>query len=238
MELGEINDSDNLTSLEHTVSLENLEDGTIYYVQAFSNTEEENAYSALYAFATQSTSSGKIRLCFNNSIDTNVATIENAQFSGVYTNDSIKAYIDKAMHTLDVAVYNHSDAMITTAINDAYDRGVRVRYITCESTATMALGSLNDNIPVLERPEVMGIMHNKFIIIDADVADSTWVLSGSTNWTSEQIFNDPNHIIMVQDQSVARTYELEFNEMWGSDGDEPDAANAKFGSDKSNNIYC
>ena len=78
-------------------------------------------------------------------------------------------------------------------------------------------------------------MHNKFIVIDADVADSTWVLSGSTNWTSEQIFNDPNHIIMVQDQSVARTYELEFNEMWGSDGDEPDAANAKFGSDKSNN---
>ena len=76
LELGEINDSDNLTSLEHTVSLENLEDGTIYYVQAFSNTEEENAYSALYAFATQSTSSGKIRLCFNNSIDTNVATIE------------------------------------------------------------------------------------------------------------------------------------------------------------------
>ena len=125
--------------------------------------------------------------------------------------------------------------MITTAINDAYDRGVRVRYITCESTATMALVSLNDNIPVLERPEVIGIMHNKFIIIDADVADSTWVLSGSTNWTSEQIFNDPNHIIMVQDQSVARTYELEFNEMWGSDGDEPDAANAKFGSDKSNN---
>jgi phosphatidylserine/phosphatidylglycerophosphate/cardiolipin synthase-like enzyme len=81
----------------------------------------------------------------------------------------------------------------------------------------------------------MGIMHNKFIVIDADIADSTWVLSGSTNWTSEQIFNDPNHIIMVQDQSVARTYELEFNEMWGSNGDEPDEANAKFGSDKSNN---
>ena len=167
LELGEINDPDNLTSLEHTISLENLEAGTIYYIQAFSNTEEENAYSALYAFATQSTSSGKIRLCFNNSVDTNVATIENAQSSGVYTNDSIKAYIDKAMHTLDVAVYNHSDAMITSAINDAYERGVRVRYITCESTATMALGSLNDNIPVLERPEVMGIMHNKFIIVDA-----------------------------------------------------------------------
>ena len=204
-------------------------------MQAFSNTDDENAYSALYAFATQSTSSGKIRLCFNNSVDTSVATIENAQFSGVYTNDTIKAYIDKAMHTLDVAVYNHSDALITSAINDAYDRGVRVRYITCASTTTTALGSLNDNIPVLQRPEVMGIMHNKFIVIDANISDSSWVLSGSTNWTSEQIFNDPNHIIMVQDQSVARSYELEFNEMWGSDGDEPDAANAKFGSNKSNN---
>ena len=235
LELGEINDLDNQTSLEHSISLENLEAGTIYYVQAFSNTQEEIGYSALYTFATQSTSSGKIRLCFNNSVDTSVATIENAQFSGVYTNDSIKSYIDKAMNSLDIAVYNHSDAMITSAINDAYERGVRVRYITCESTATMALGSLNNNIPVLERPEGMGIMHNKFIIIDADIVDSSWVLSGSTNWTSEQIFNDPNHIIMVQDQSVARAYELEFNEMWGSDGNDPDANNSKFGNDKSNN---
>ena len=66
----------------------------------------------VYAFATQSTSSGEIRLCFNNPVDTTVATIENAQFSGVYTNDSIKAYIDKAKHTFDIAVYNHSDNMI------------------------------------------------------------------------------------------------------------------------------
>ena len=59
-----------------------------------------STHSAVYAFATQSTSSGEIRVCFNNPVDTTVATIENAQFSGVYTNDSIKAYIDKAMHTL------------------------------------------------------------------------------------------------------------------------------------------
>ena len=235
MEMGEINDEDNQTSLGHSISIENLEAGTIYYVQAFSNTETDTAFSAVYAFATQSTSSGEIRVCFNNPVDISVATIENAQYSGVYTNDSIKAYIDKADSTLDIAVYNHSDAMITSAINDAYERGVTIRYITCESTTTAALGSLNSNIPRIERPEVMGIMHNKFIVIDADVADSAWVLSGSTNWTSDQIFNDPNHIIMVQDQSVARAYELEFNEMWGSDGDEPNATNAKFGSEKSDN---
>tara|TARA_B100001059_G_scaffold12002_2_gene9661 strand:+ start:9185 stop:11461 length:2277 start_codon:yes stop_codon:yes gene_type:complete len=234
LELGTVN-SDSGYVFNHAISLDNLEAGSIYYVQALSYEGSDSAYSAVFAFATQSTSSGKIRVCFNNPVDTTVATIENAQFSGVFTNDSIKAYIDKADSTLDIAVYNHSDNMIANAINDAYERGVRVRYITCESTTTAALGTLNSNIPRIERPEGMGIMHNKFIVIDADVADSAWVLSGSTNWTSSQIFDDPNHIIMVQDQSVARTYELEFNEMWGSDGNEPYDENAKFGSNKTNN---
>ena len=234
LELGVVY-SDSFAVQNHAISLDNLEAGSIYYVQSLAHEGSDSAYSAVYAFATQSTSSGEIRVCFNNPVDTTVATIENAQFSGVFTNDSIKAYIDKADSTLDIAVYNHSDNMITNAINDAYERGVRVRYITCESTTTAALGSLNSNIPWIERPEGMGIMHNKFIVIDADVADSAWVLSGSTNWTSSQIFDDPNHIIMVQDQSVARTYELEFNEMWGSDGYEPNDENAKFGSNKTNN---
>ncbi|MDB2362620.1 phospholipase D-like domain-containing protein [Flavobacteriales bacterium] len=234
LELGTVY-SDSGYVQNHAISLDNLEAGSIYYVQALSSEGPDSAYSAVFAFATQSTSSGEIRVCFNNPVDISVATIENAQYSGVYTNDSIKAYIDKADSTLDIAVYNHSDAMITSAINDAYERGVRVRYITCESTTTAALGSLNSDIPWIERPEGMGIMHNKFIVIDADVADNAWVLSGSTNWTSSQIFDDPNHIIMVQDQSVARAYELEFNEMWGSDGDEPDDENAKFGSNKTNN---
>ena len=234
-ELGVVYSDSSLVVQNHAITLDNLEAGSIYYVQALAHEGPDSTYSAVYAFATQSTSSGEIRVCFNNPVDTTVATIENAQFSGVYTNDSIKAYIDKAMHTLDVAVYNHSDNMIANAINDAHERGVRVRYITCESTATTAEGVLNDDIPFLERPEVMGIMHNKFIVIDADIADSAWVLSGSTNWTTNQLFDDPNHIIMVQDQSVARAYELEFNEMWGSEGDQYDLDNAKFGSDKTNN---
>jgi len=168
LELGTVN-SDSGYVFNHAISLDNLEAGSIYYVQALSYEGSDSAYSAVFAFATQSTSSGKIRVCFNNPVDTTVATIENAQFSGVFTNDSIKAYIDKADSTLDIAVYNHSDAMITSAINDAYERGVRVRYITCESTTTAALGSLNSDIPWIERPEGMGIMHNKFIVIDADV---------------------------------------------------------------------
>ena len=139
------------------------------------------------------------------------------------------------MVTLDVAVYNHSDALITSAINDAYERGVRVRYITCESTSTTALGDLNENIEVLQRPEGSGIMHNKFVIIDANEVNNSWIITGSTNWTSDQLFNDYNHLVIVQDQSVAKTYQIEFNEMWGSNDEMPNAQNAKFGPAKSNN---
>ncbi len=235
LELGTINDLDGSNSTDHYVSLNNLEPGTIYYIQGFSNNGNDTTFSPMVPFATISTSSGEIRVCFNSSVDTSVATIEYAQQSGVYTNDTIKAYIDKANHTLDIAIYNHSDNMITNAINDAYERGVKVRYITCASTATMSLDDLNDSIPTLERPEENGIMHNKFVIIDANIADSCWVITGSTNWTSNQLFNDPNNLVMIQDQSVARTYEMEFEEMWGSNSDLPDSLNAKFGNEKTNN---
>ena len=176
LELGTVY-SDSGYVQNHAISLDNLEAGSIYYVQALSSEGPDSAYSAVFAFATQSTSSGEIRVCFNNPVDISVATIENAQYSGVYTKDSIKAYIDKADSTLDIAVYNHSDAMITSAINDAYERGVRVRYITCESTTTAALGSLNSDIPWIERPEGMGIMHNKFIVIELLFVETTSLIS-------------------------------------------------------------
>ena len=233
LELGTIIDT-NLTT-NHNTLLTGLNAGSIYYIQAFSVNGNDTAFSAIQVFATVSNSSGKVMTYFNKSVDTSVATIQNAQNIGVYINDTIKAYIDKAQQTLDISIYNHSDALITNAINDAYNRGVKVRYITCSSTTSMALNNLDPNIQYIERPSGSGIMHNKFIVIDADNSDSCWVISGSTNWTSGQLFDDPNNLIFIQDQSVARTYVLEFNEMWGSDSIVPNMNNSLFGANKLNN---
>ena len=234
LELGILSDT-TLTTI-HNGFLTGLLPGTIYYVQAFSVNGPDTAFSAIQAFATVSISSGTVRAYFNKSVDTTFATIENANNIGVFINDTIKSYIDRAKHTLDITIYNHSDALLTNAINDAYSRGVRIRYITCASTATIALSNLDPNIQYIERPAAgAGIMHNKFVVIDADQADSCWVISGSTNWTSGQLFDDPNNLILIQDQSIARTYELEFNEMWGSDSILPNMNNSRFGSSKINN---
>ena len=223
------------SNTSHTVNLSGLTAGTIYYAQGFSVNGTDTAFTAMDVFATVSNSSGLVRAYFNKSVDNSVAIIEDAQNIGVTMNDTIKAYIDKAQHTLDIAIYNHSDALITTAINDAYDRGVVVRYLSCATTSSIAIGNLNPSIPVFEKPNGTGIMHNKFVIVDANVTDSCWVLTGSTNWTSGQLFDDPNNLIAIQDQSIARTFEIEFNEMWGSELALADSSNAVFGSSKKNN---
>ena len=47
--------------------------------------------------------------------------------------------------------------------------------------------------------------------------------------------DDINNLIAIQDQSIARTFEIEFNEMWGSESALADSSNAVFGSSKKNN---
>ena len=78
------------------------------------------------------------------------------------------------------------------------------------------LSSLNTNIPIVYRdPAVAGIMHNKFIIVDANSTNNSWVMGGSCNWTNPtNLFNDYNNIIFIQDEAIAKTYTLEFEEMW------------------------
>jgi phosphatidylserine/phosphatidylglycerophosphate/cardiolipin synthase-like enzyme len=78
-------------------------------------------------------------------------------------------------------------------------------------------------------------MHNKFFVGDADYPETAFVLTGSTNMTTANLNTDKNNVIVFQDQSIARGYRLEFNEMWGSDTMVPDEANSKFGPAKTVN---
>ena len=88
--------------------------------------------------------------------------------------DTISAFINRAQSTLDICVYNASDGSIANAINDAYNRGVQVRYIADDDAMNIMLQSLNPNIPIIYRdPSPAGIMHNKFIIIDVNSVDNS-----------------------------------------------------------------
>ncbi len=214
-------------SINHTLSLTSLLDATIYYVQCYSVKGSDTAFSNIGVYVTSSNSSGLIRPYFNHSVDVSYSNGVDAQNISTYFNDTIKSYIDLAQNTLDICVYNASDATIATAINDAYNRGVAVRYIADDDVVNSMISSLNPNIPVIYRdPTIAGIMHNKFFIIDANSTNNSWVMGGSTNWTNpSNLFNDYNNIIFIQDKSIAQAYTLEFNEMWGGN----------FGSNKEDN---
>ena len=82
-------------------------------------------------------------------------------------------------------------------------------------------------------------MHNKFWIFDYRYNTNTnrkYLWTGSTNVSHAQFHSDRNNVIIVQDESLCAVYTREFEEMWGSHTDLPDASRAKFGSEKVNNV--
>ncbi|MCZ4407952.1 phospholipase D-like domain-containing protein [Cryomorphaceae bacterium 1068] len=220
---------------DHVVNLVDLEPGTPYFCRVFSVNGEDTA-SATGTFSTVSESSGDIAVYFNRSVDTSVSTGVDAISLFNATDDTIIAQIDRAMTTLDMAGYNINSGTIVQALNNALDRGVAIRYIAEGQTANTALANLDDAIPVLERQNSTSSgMHNKFIIVDRNNVDSALVLTGSTNFTTGNLFTDPNNLIIIKDQSLARAYTIEFEEMWGGSGQMPDPGNSRFGELKFKN---
>ena len=194
--------------------------------------------------AAKSLSTGTISVYFNHPVDTSYAQIQNAVNLSNTLDNMLISYINSCVSTLDIAIYNSYSPSSTTgiagAINAAYARGVQVRVIYDGSTSSSMIPLLNNAIPRLPSPTTTdyGIMHNKFVLFDTDNADANkpFVWTGSTNWTTAQIDGpDTNSVIIIQDQTLAQGYKIEFEEMWGSNTMIPNLTNSKFGPYKTNN---
>ncbi len=229
---------DNALSTTHELVLENLQPGTIYYVKPQSMAGIDEAPTKVLVMSSASLSTGEIKVYFNHTVDPNVSTISQAVYTDQIT-DSIIAFIDLAQSTLDFTMYEAQNEAIVEALNEAYDRGVIVRVISDDiGDNDILINNLNSNIPVLEG-NTDGIMHNKFIIVDRESVENAWVLTGSMNHTIANLGWDYNNVICIQDQSLARGYTLEFEEMWGGNDVQPNITNAKFGAQKTDNTpHC
>jgi len=220
-------------TIEHELQLTDLDPSSIYYVRAFSVADSDTTSNLTRPYATVSNSSGEVNLYFNHDVDYSVAGEEMAIWTPNIT-DTIIYYLNKAQQTLDITMYEQESDEIIEAINAAYDNGVQVRYITDDEGTNPALENLNENIPVLYG-NTDAIMHNKFIIIDANSEMNAWVITGSLNHTENNLGWDFNNMICIQDKSLALGFTIEFEEMWGSDGPMYDEDNAKFGAEKTDN---
>lgn len=210
-----------------------------YYYLYGDNYDLQTSY-----FATPSLSSGTIDIFFNHPVDNTYAQTQNAINLSNTLDNKLISYINACSTTLDIAIYNSysssSTSGIAGAINAAFTRGVQVRVIYDGSTSSNMIPLLNAGIPKVASPNAVeyGIMHNKFVIFDANVSDANkpLVWTGSTNWTTSQIDGpDRNSAIVIQDQALALGYKLEFEEMWGSSTMVPNATVSKFGLYKTDN---
>lgn len=214
---------------EHSVTIEGLEPGQVYFVQAVSTSASgETANSATIAFATISESSGDIKVYFNRPGDTQVSTGVDAQHLNYAIADTAVAYIERATESIDFCAYSFSATTgICDALNAAAEAGINVRVVVDGEQAAPGYECLNTDLIELtlrfNSSGDFGIMHNKFMVVDADATDPNLpiVWTGSTNYTPNQLNVDPNNVIIIQDQSLARGFTIEFEEMLaGTFGDD------------------
>jgi phosphatidylserine/phosphatidylglycerophosphate/cardiolipin synthase-like enzyme len=225
----------------HKVNISGLTPGTHYYFKVISENSYGRSAGGIITASTgiTDTSTGKINVYFNYVGDPSVAIPGNTSNSNVDFQQKLLSRINNARYSIDMAVYSFSglpgvaDALIT-----ARDRGIKVRVVYDSRAAQDNMQSLlNAGILVSRRnTDTTDIMHNKFFVFDARDAVSLndWVWTGSWNITSTEL-SWKNNVIEINDHALALAYQTEFEEMWGSNTDIPNPANAKFGYYKSNN---
>lgn len=221
----------------------------VFYVQAIAQVGSATQLSDTIVCITASNSSGDIKVYFNRSVNTAYAnspdnhaiTLQNA------IDDTLIAYINRAQHSIDLMVYNLDAAgsnlsNIAGALNQAFLNGIKIRVIRNQDSGNAGVDQLNSGIPVVispvpQFPDGHGLMHNKIFVFDAlsNNPNLPIVWTGSTNLTPTQVNTDPNNVIIVQDQSLAVAFTMEFEEMWGSNSMTPNSTNARFGPFKKDN---
>ncbi len=232
--LGQMVESAVMTT-EHSLDITGLEPATFYYVEVSSSNGVSTVNSGQKLFSTASNSSGVMKIFFTHGVDASYSNGSNPDgVSGALIEAEIINRINAATVSIDASIYNINRETIVAALTEAHERGVIVRYIADNETANLALQDPSPPFSVI-RDNDEGLMHNKFFVFDVGDTDNAWVMSGSTNLTSNNLSTDFNSTVFIQDEALAKAYTLEFEEMWGSDGPTPGIFSVTFGADKEDN---
>lgn len=235
LELGLIQ-SNNPASKNHQIKVINLAPAQFYYARPLLVVEQDSIWGPLGYYSTQSTSTGEIRISFNQGVDASYSNGASPYigFGGNNIESNLITMINQATTSIDVAVFNNTRSAIVNALNFAYNNGIQVRYIANSGSLTSNAALSNAQFPVFYVNN-NDLMHNKFMVIDADSSQKAWVWTGSCNWTYTDMFTNYNNIVAIQDQALAGAYTIEFEEMWGSSTPFFNVANSRVGNQKTNN---
>ncbi len=223
----------------HSITAFGLQPSTQYYYQVFSVNNDAESRSEKFPFVTPSDNpqQGTVNVYFNGSVDKTVAIKDNEAKGDAKFADLLISRINSSVYSLDMAIYSLDNAYdISNAIISAKDRGVKVRVVVNHDfNASLISDWTSKGIKISRRTD--SIMHNKFIVTDGRDENklNDWVWTGSWNLSSANSSLALNNVVEINDYALARAYTQEFEEMWGSDTEDPNPENAKFGASKTDN---
>lgn len=247
-ELGTVSSQTPATT--HNVVLTGLAPSTLYHVQAFSVSGSDTSFANDRIVSTSSSgSTGQINVYFNKSANPALARTDTAR-ANVNLMNMLVRRLDGATKSIDCCLYSISGSVgqtVASALVRAKNRGVGVRIVVEKDNLSAGTGTtfsqvigpsgipwIADDFDAVNGGA--GLMHNKFVIIDAGAAaNQAWVWTGSWNLTDNGTFDDAQNAIEIQDQALANAYTMEFEEMWGSTTAVPSTASSRFGSRKLDN---
>ncbi len=126
--------------------------------------------------------------------------------------EAIVSQINKAMSSLDIAMYSLSSRPIASAIIAAKNKGVVVKILLDKGQAKAGYTSaryLAGNGIDIRYDQGSGLMHNKFAMIDRKV-----LITGSFNWTAAAEKKNRENLLVMDDQTVIQMYIDEFEKLW------------------------
>lgn len=218
----------------HTHIVDQLAPATFYRIQVVAERPGSQISSQQRWMSTASLLPGSMEVYFNQSVDQTFAMgVDPVTTSGDDVLDALLQLIQNATESIDLAIYNINEAVIVNALNSAYNKGIQVRYVAAAATSNSVFEP-PPPFPILYGND-WALMHNKFVIVDAQIPELATVFTGSMNFTTSQIYSYPNNMVLVRDHALALNYTREFEEMWGSQGALPEPDYARFGAAKWDN---
>ena len=238
--------TDGLVGTSHQVTLTGLTPRTLYHVQAQATNVNGTCSSidrSVITFPSPGTP-GDISVYFNQSVDNTVARpgVPLAQ-GNVACDQKLVELINTAKLSVDCALYSFSLQNVTNALISAKLRGCTVRLIQDAGNSTSQATQLQSNgVNYITSTYAGshsvayggGIMHSKYVIIDANYAvkDSAKIWTGAWNCSiSGQ--GDAQDVVVLRDWGLAQAYTMDFEQMWGGTGPAPNPVTSRMGSRKS-----
>ena len=134
--------------------------------------------------------------------------------------DVIMRLLHGASSSIDAALYRFNHPGLAQALEEAAQRGVRVRllvdgnkYKESRTTQELLSGAIIPFRLAFGRQGRGSKMHHKFVILDQQT-----VLTGSYNWTLESEDENHENLLILREAHPVEDYTREFEALWSGAG--------------------